>query len=221
MNQKSLLQDSKNEEYDKTAEFVKEIRIKQTESESNQKSEIETLKGIVSKVQFKQETRDDEMKQLKGRLNQMESNVLIDHYHRHHVVKRQNSVTSKSSTTERLPCTPKNPCVFDYKNSSNSSDTLFSNTKKITICIPKNACAFDFRNPPVSTTISEKVTTYITTPSVFASISKSVNPPSSCKDLSTNGHTSNGIYVLYDSNVKKASIALCDFDNNKGKSDRN
>ena len=39
--------------------------------------------------------------------------------------------------------------------------------------------------------------------------------PSSCKDLSTKGHTSNGIYLLYDSNVKKVPTSFCDFNNIK------
>ena len=59
------LQGSKNEEYDKVAEFVKEFKIKQTNSESNEKRDIELLKGIVSEVQSKQENSDGEMKQLK------------------------------------------------------------------------------------------------------------------------------------------------------------
>jgi len=41
------LQDSKNEEYDKVLDFIKEFRINQTESQSSQNLEIETLKGIV------------------------------------------------------------------------------------------------------------------------------------------------------------------------------
>ena len=65
MSQKLSLQDSKNEEF----------KIKQTESELSQKREIEALKEIVSKVQSKQESSDDEMKQLKGRVNQIESQI--------------------------------------------------------------------------------------------------------------------------------------------------
>ena len=54
------------------------------------------------------------------------------------------------------------------------------------------------------------------TSSSLTNISKS-SLPSSCKDLSTNGHNLNGIYLLYDSTVKKVTTAFCDFNyNNKG-----
>ena len=117
-------------------------------------------------MESKEKMRDDEVKQLKGRVNQIESRLSEDH---HHIVKRQNSITSS-----RLPC------------------------------IPKNACAFDFKNTSAVTGAS------------LEDISKPNNLPSSCKDLTTNGHTSNGIYLLYDSNVKKVTTAFCDFKTNKG-----
>jgi len=173
------LQGSKNEEYDKVAEFVKEFKIKQTNSESNEKRDIELLKGIVSEVQSKQENSDGEMKQLKKKVNQIESKISDD---QHHIVKRQNSLTTKPmnrpNITTRIPCTPKIPCAFDFKDAT-------------------------------STSPSQKFDT--------VSSSNSLTLPSTCKDLSTKGHTSNGIYLLYDSNVKKVSTAFCDFNNNKGR----
>jgi len=45
----------------------------------------------------------------------------------------------------------------------------------------------------------------------------SIKLPSSCKDLSTNGHNLNGIYLLYDRIVKKVTTAFCDFNNNNNK----
>lgn len=177
------MQDLKNEEYDKTVDFVKEFKIKEKESKLSQKHEIEKLVGAVSKMQSKEETRDDEMKELKGRVKKVESKILEDH-HQHQIVKRQNSITSrKSSITTQLPC------------------------------IPKFACAFDFNDASVSAaSASDKIATSTS----LESTSKSVYPPSSCKDLSTNGHTSNGIYLLYDSNVQKVTTAFCDFNKNKG-----
>lgn len=167
---KISLQDSKNEEYDKFVDFIKEFQIKETEFQSSQKREIEKLNGVVSRVQSKEETRDGEMNQLKERLKQVEIVMQEDH-RQHHIVKRQNSVTKKPNNVTPLPC------------------------------IPKNACAFDFKdNKSVHSASIDKITTM---------------PPSSCKDLSTNGHTSNGIYLLYDSNVKKVSTAFCDFSINK------
>ncbi len=181
-----MLQDSKNEDYDKTADFVKGFMIREKESQSSQKYEIEILKGIVSKVQSKQETRDEEMKQLKERVHQIETKQIPEDDHQHQTVNYQSLISSKQSRpiTTRLPC------------------------------IPKYACAFDFKDALAITSFSDRVAA--STLSKFAA-SKYVFPPSSCKDLSTNGHTSNGIYLLYDSNVKKVSIAFCDFNNNKGK----
>ena len=35
--------------------------------------------------------------------------------------------------------------------------------------------------------------------------------PSSCEDLKSNGHHLNGIYMMYDGNVKKVLATFCDF----------
>ena len=35
--------------------------------------------------------------------------------------------------------------------------------------------------------------------------------PSSCEDLKSNGHHLNGIYMIYDGNVKKVLATFCDF----------
>jgi len=178
------LQNLKNEEYDKTVDFVKEFKIKEKELQSSQKHEIETLKGILSKVQSKEETRDNEMKELKEKVKKIETNKISEDHHQHQIVKRQNSITTKPSMTTRLPCIPKNACAFDYS-----------------------------KDATVSTASSDKMTT---STSSLSSVSKSFNLPSSCKDLSTNGHTSNGIYLLYDSSAQKVSTAFCDFNKNKG-----
>lgn len=129
--QKFSLQEAKNKEYDKVVDFFKEFQTKENKSDGwSQKSEIETMKRIVSNLQFKQENSNDEMKQLKGRVDQIETKMSGDH---HHIVKRQKSVINNPNniTTRLLPCTPKIPCAFDFKEanvSAASSDKMATST---------------------------------------------------------------------------------------------
>jgi len=81
LNHRLSFQDLKNEEYDKVAEFVKEFKLKQNECDINQKRDMEMLKGAVSKVQSKQESSDDEMEKIKGRVIYVESKILENQHH--------------------------------------------------------------------------------------------------------------------------------------------
>jgi len=249
LNRRLSFQDLKNEEYDKVAEFIKDFKLKQNECGSNQKRDMELLKGAVSKVQSRQDSSDDEMERIKGRVIHVESKILEN---QHHIVNRQNSITTKSSITNRIQCTPKSPCAYDFKGGSRSaasSDKITSTspspkspnslmpskmsedhhhiakrqnfiTTKPSItnriqCTPKSPCAYDFKDAASLSAASSDNKITSTSPSPNNHNNSLI--PSSCKDLSTNGHTSNGIYLLYDSNVKKVSTAFCDFtNNNKG-----